>query len=321
MQQHDFKIKLSQSQESSPKREFAKMHHLRLRFIYVFEFLLALTALVLALTTLLVGINGNHPKSPAIAEFNTSSVGLPDFYNTSSKLHNNITALVPPSVANPPSITQYLGIHDWYSIHYLSNCSGFFAPSTSNPAVLSSNKVNITCKRQISGYSYNPHEVVKSQIRQEVKGLADNLDNDTYKTGVWISLWYSGIGNCVLVVFLLPWNFKRQREWVRSGVFWQSFVSTVMFLVTSAHFTACAIHVHKSTGLPGPNEYAGGFLALTWTSMICIAIVCSLNILEWKFGRQIDEGCYKRWGNKRTTGNVAPIEKWRSEKTIAGDEK
>jgi hypothetical protein len=109
-------------------------------------------------------------------------------------------------------------------MHYLSNCSGFFAPSTSNRSLLSSNKINITCTRQISSYTFTPREVVASQLKQSVKALAGGLNNDTYKTGVWVSLWYSGIGNCVLTSLLLPWNFKRQANWVSSGTFWQSFV-------------------------------------------------------------------------------------------------
>lgn len=114
-------------------------------------------------------------------------------------------------------------------MHYLSNCSGFFAPSTSNTSLLSSKKINITCTRQTSGYNFTPREVVESQLKQGVRTLADDLNNDTYKTSVWVSLWYSGIGNCVLAALLLPWNFRRQANWVSSGTFWQSFVRANLF--------------------------------------------------------------------------------------------
>ena len=43
------------------------MYKLGLRFVPVLAFYLTLAALALALTTLLAGITGNHPKSGAIA--------------------------------------------------------------------------------------------------------------------------------------------------------------------------------------------------------------------------------------------------------------
>ena len=137
---------------------------------------------------------------------------------------------MPSDVINPPSITQYLGAHDWYTMHYFSNCSGFFAPSTSNPALLTANKINITCKRRISGYIFKFHDVIQSQLLPGVKGLADDVSTTQYMTGTWSSLWYAGIGNTVITAYTLPWNFAGQRPWLNWWGFWDAFVRYLLTL-------------------------------------------------------------------------------------------
>jgi hypothetical protein len=157
-------------------------------------------------------------------KFNVSSLGLEDYSNVASLLHSNITSLVPSDVTHPPSITQYLGTRDWYTMHYFSNCSGFFAPSAINPSILTAQKINITCTRQASGYIFKPHDVIKSHLLPSVQSLADTVSASQYETSTWSSLWYSGIGNMVVTAFILFWMLSGQRPGLSFWAFWNAFV-------------------------------------------------------------------------------------------------
>lgn len=111
-------------------------------------------------------------------------------------------------------------------MHYLRNCSGFFAPSTSNPSMLTYNKVNITCTRQFSGYPFSPHDVIQDTLLPSVKGIADTVNIATYPTATSSSLWYAGIGNLAVVAFELPWTFTGTRQWLNFWIWWNAVVST-----------------------------------------------------------------------------------------------
>lgn len=115
----------------------------------------------------------------AISQFNTSSLGLSDYYQMNSTLNSNVTTLVLSTEESPTVITKYLGIHDWYSVHYLSTCSGYFARSSEDENILSSNKINITCVKKNSGYSYNIAEVLRSELHPSVIGIADEVTQAT----------------------------------------------------------------------------------------------------------------------------------------------
>jgi hypothetical protein len=172
-------------------------------------------ALVLALTVLLSGITVNDSNAPAIAivhslfqasslelkpQFKTSSLGLQAYHDPFAPLHTNITALVPSDLTNPFSKSKYLGACDWDRMHYLANCSGFYAPSLTNPPILTSEMVNITCTRQLSGYRFSPYEVIQSVLLPSVKGVVDEVSMAKYETSNWISLWYAGIQNLSVVL-------------------------------------------------------------------------------------------------------------------------
>jgi hypothetical protein len=138
-------------------------------------------------------------------QFNTSSLGLSDYYQTNSTLHPNVTALVPIQIANPTTITQYLGIKDWYSVHYLNTCSGSFQRSSKNTNVLTSNKINITCVRRNSGYVFTISDILRRELHPSVAEIADEVAQASYYTAPWIALWYIGIiGAFVEMLIFLP---------------------------------------------------------------------------------------------------------------------
>jgi len=282
----------------------------------------------LALATLLAGVTGNHPKTTAIATFNISSLGLSAYHDPTSPLHSNVTSLVPSDLANPPSITRYLGAHDWYRMSYLSNCSGFFLPSPSNPSLLTSTKINISCTSQPSGYRLRPHDVIEYELLPGVKALAEDVSTKVWDTSSWISLWYTGISNCFVTAVMLPCGFlgtKGRREWVPWWSGWNAFISAVLFLAESACITHSVLSIHRSSGLPGPNPWPGAFMGLTWSATCLMWTVCGLMWWQWRVERR-NGGCGRCEGGGRVDGSrraesAAPVGEWRSEKTLVVGEK
>jgi hypothetical protein len=132
-----------------------------------------------------------------------------EYQNTSTSLHQNISTLVPSEVANPASITQYLGLKDWYTMHFFVICSGFFAPSAINPSLLTSARVNITCVRQSTGYTFSLSDILQADLKPGLRDLskevADNVKS--YNTAPWVHLWITGISSCFLTILVLPWKF------------------------------------------------------------------------------------------------------------------
>ena len=65
-------------------------------------------------------------------------------------------------------ITHYLNIHDFYSVHLLNYCEGYYTPSavansTSNP------HKNVThCSNQTGLFHFDPTAVLRSELRQGV---------------------------------------------------------------------------------------------------------------------------------------------------------
>jgi hypothetical protein len=140
----------------------------------------------------------------------------------------NITSLTPSDLIDPPSITAYLGAKDWYTMHYLSICSGFWAPSTSDPSLLTSTKIKVVCTRQTSGYTFNLSQILASELLPNVQGLLADVPITSYKTNIWTNCWYTGIGNCVLACLCLPFAFSGKRRCVNEVALVQAFVCPLL---------------------------------------------------------------------------------------------
>lgn len=256
-----------------------------MRWLPVAAWCCTLIGLVLSFATLLAGIIGNNANSAYIALYNTSSLGLANYHDPDSTLYANISALVPPDVTNPPSITQYLGVKDWYRMHYFTICSGFWAPSTSNPSLLTDNKINITCTRQISGYVFSLSSILTKELKPGVQKLAAEVAANfgDQNTSTWSSLWYAGIVNGFFALVVLPYLFRGKRgAWsCNHFIFTSLLVSLTMFVSSSGLTTVNILGITSSTYYHNP--YPSTFIALTWLSFIYMMLAFCLVLCEWKF--------------------------------------
>lgn len=74
-------------------------------------------------------------------------------------------------------MTRYLGIADWYSLHYLATCQGYFGVDTSS-GLLTSDKVNVTCVEQGLGYTFSLLDTVSPQLNPSVAGVTSDIPAD-----------------------------------------------------------------------------------------------------------------------------------------------
>lgn len=255
-----------------------------MRYLPVFAWFFTLAALIFSLTALLVGVEPGSANSAPLATYNVSYLGLNEYRHPNSLLGPEVLALIPANSnisGYSPSITQYLGIKDWYTIHYLSICSGFYVPSESNPSLLTTSSVNVTCTRQRSGYTFWIADILRAGLKPSVQSLVEidhfTIDTRSYNTAPWVNLWYAGIVFAFLEFFLLPFTFSGKRR-LNMWAFIATLISFLMFDISSGLVTGHVIGMHRH----GLATYPAAFLGLTWTSCVCMILVLFLTQMEWK---------------------------------------
>jgi hypothetical protein len=226
-------------------------------------------------------------------------LGLSDYYHSNSSLQPAVEALVPSSLTNPTSITQYLGIKDWYSLHYLSTCSGSFQPSITDPSILTSNKINITCIRRNAGYIFTISSILREELHSSVVGIADEVTQASYYTASWIALWLIGIVAAVVEMFIylpLTWYGTRRLNGYSTLVSFVSFcsscslptsnhmvqISYISFLVAASLATGHSLKAYHSKTLPSAL-YSREFYVMSFTTMALMFVVFLLTQIEWRF--------------------------------------
>jgi hypothetical protein len=151
-------------------------------------------------------------------QFNASSLGEAEYKNLSSPLFQNISALVGSDSGHVPSITRDLGVKDWYEMHYLAVCSGFYGISAVYlPLRLTDERFDVECERQASGYTFSLRAILEDELGLSVRTLTNGVaSEDEIGTKTWIGLWITGIVFCVLGIAVLPTSFN---GWNRNSAF------------------------------------------------------------------------------------------------------
>jgi hypothetical protein len=228
------------------------------------------------------------------------------YHNSSTAaLRANISALLPPDLTNIPSLTQYLGVKDWYSMHYLRTCSGFYAPSSSNPSLLTSTQINRTCKHQSPGYSFSVHDVLQQELDLSVKAIAEDVNTKSYNTMPWVGLWCIGIIDAGFLILLLPYTWEGVRRMngycvlvsfvglpstfhIRSQIPLltnERKISYVTFNIASGLSNAA---INSARSLWGAGELvvitsSSGYLGLAFSTMVLMVLCFILTQIEWRF--------------------------------------
>ena len=138
-----------------------------------------------------------------------------EYYNPSTPATSeNISSLLPPGITYPSSLTQYLGVKDWYSMHYLRTCSGFFAVSSgsSSPSLLTPKKINITCTTQGAGYTFILNDLLRKELNPSVQALANDIPELRCNTRPWYSVWQVGQVTGIIAAIAIPFTWAGTRR-------------------------------------------------------------------------------------------------------------
>ena len=159
-----------------------------------------------------------------------------EYYNSSTPaLSENISSLLPPGVTHPPSLTQYIGVKDWYSMHYVRSCSGFFAVSSSNPSLLTPKKINITCTTQSAGYTFILNDLLRKGLNPSVQVLATDIPESRYNTRPWYSMWQVGLVTGFSALIAIPFTWAGTRRMNGACVLWSFVCHSSPFLLPHKH--------------------------------------------------------------------------------------
>ena len=66
------------------------------------------------------------------------------------------------------SIAQALNIHDFYSVHLMDFCEGFFEPGPIANATVNPTKNVTDCSNRTAGFTFDPQAAIQSQLKPGV---------------------------------------------------------------------------------------------------------------------------------------------------------
>lgn len=140
-------------------------------------------------------------------------MGLSEFQDLDGNFNRSLEASVGVFIDpnNTTSYTRSIEIKDWYSLHYLHTCEGYWklTPDGSN---YTATKANSTCRKQKGGYQFCLDGLVSPELNPSVQGIApvggcSSFSQDTLK---WFVLWVIGVALSGLVCVLQPFMLGRR---------------------------------------------------------------------------------------------------------------
>ncbi|CAK4032826.1 hypothetical protein MYCFIDRAFT_85950 [Lecanosticta acicola] len=155
--------------------------------------LLCTASLVLTFLCLFAGNDKGFMEDYAILTLNTSRIGqnvLKDLTSPGNGLSSEISSIlhiVPESLESDvenaiTSLAKELGLHDFYSVHIMDYCEGYYTPSPLPNRTLTKSEIrkNVTsCSNQTAMYNFDPAEILQQELNNSGHGYIDlerNLD-------------------------------------------------------------------------------------------------------------------------------------------------
>ena len=143
-----------------------------MRFAAIFPFFCALAAFILALLAVLAGSRQDFMQNFDMLTLNTSRLGHIDFNSTLgsgilNSLENELGDQAEDIVTGVvDDIAEVLNIHDFYSVHLLDYCEGYYEPSPVINATNTNPSKNFArCTDPKPFARFNPTEILQSELR------------------------------------------------------------------------------------------------------------------------------------------------------------
>ncbi|TKA66060.1 hypothetical protein B0A55_09918 [Friedmanniomyces simplex] len=276
--------------------------------------LLCAAALVLSFLCLFAGSKEGFMDDYPILTLNTSRIGA-SVLNASHSSSNPVISFidnVTNSVENDinqdlSSLARALGLHDFYNVHLLDFCEGYYTPSPVPNTTLPRRKIhqNVTsCSNRTAMYSFNPRNTLQQELNASGHGdidLTSNLDwpADVDKglhalviaqkaTFVLYCVAIALIGVATLLALLGMFSEGRMGAFVNVLVDWLAFLAIGLASAIATAVAVKAVHVVNKYGdhIGARASTGGKFLVLTWVATAVMLVASMVWCFECIVGRK-----------------------------------
>ncbi|KAL2040420.1 hypothetical protein N7G274_006863 [Stereocaulon virgatum] len=142
-----------------------------MRYVAILPIVLTLTAFILSMLCLFAGSKPGYLEQANLLTLNTSMLGhnVVNAPKTSSKTLNSIGNSVQKDINKAASdVAKAINIHDFYSVHVLDFCEGYYTPSpiantSSTPAK------NVTsCSNQTALFHFDATAILQQELKKGI---------------------------------------------------------------------------------------------------------------------------------------------------------
>ncbi|QIW98200.1 hypothetical protein AMS68_003718 [Peltaster fructicola] len=269
-----------------------------MRFLAILPIVLSAVALILTFLCVFAGNTTGFMEDYALITLNTSRFGenivnltssssSSDSSNVLQNIWNDITNTVSQDINDEiNAVAKELGLRDFYSLHSLTYCEGYYEPGAIPNATLSRSQIwqNTTwCSARTALFTWDPRQEIQKQLNASGAGYIDitklnwptQLDDNihdiqtTFKAAfviycIAIALFFIAFITAVLSIFFLG------RIWTMVNIAVDT-LSFIAVLIASALITAVMQQGAKNINGYGEEVgieayYSSKFLAITWVA-------------------------------------------------------
>ncbi|KIW00963.1 uncharacterized protein PV09_07485 [Verruconis gallopava] len=279
-----------------------------MRLLPLLPFLLALTALILGFLSLFAGSKPDFLESYSILTLNVSRIGqnIIDSGSSSSSsstigsfFHNltgDIVSELEGDINNrAASLAKDLGLQDFYSVHVMDYCHGFYVPGAVKNATVHDIKRNVTgCSKTKAMFAFDPTQALENSLNASGKlggetasKVLDSIDwpQDLEKGlralraafKAQFVLYCIALGLTFLTMLsCFFWLFSGGRAGACADIT-MGFSAFLFMAIASSIGTAIAVkgsHVINKYGndIGVSADQGSGFLGLTWAATACLLL-------------------------------------------------
>lgn len=278
-----------------------------MRFLPILPFLLALVALILGFLCIFAGSKPNFLESYSILTLNVSRIGQ-NLVNASSSGSSSTLSSFFHDLTDPivdelegdlndaaADIAKDLGLQDFYSIHIMDYCHGYYEPGPVKNATIHKISQNVTgCSNTTAMFAFDPRAALEKSLNDSghIAGttadkILDSIDfPQDLEDGIH-ALRAAFKAQFVLYCIALSFTFLTLLScifWVFSGGRLGA-CSDIILAFFAFLFMGVASAIATAIGVKGShviNKYGheigvsatrgGGFLGLTWGATACLLL-------------------------------------------------
>ena len=300
-----------------------------MRFTAAFPILCFVVALILSCLCTFAGTNHDMLEEYSLFTLNTSRLGVQYFEEHKPKTpspsnnHNSgnfFTQLIHNATAKVENLTDEaeaaieddlnkafrslakdIGLHDFYSIHLLDYCEGYFKPNTTQR--------NVTyCSDKKGNFDFNVTRVLQSELNKTSnkthmnitlgdlhwpKAVNDGLHDLKTAFHVTVVFYYLAIACTALALLASLVGFAVHGRISALANILVAFLAFFTFMLASAIVTGTtkkAVDVVNKHGKDIDVNAARGdkFIAMTWAGVALCGVACVAWFVEFVIGRRLE---------------------------------